>query len=142
MGCNIYTSTILRLFQPIVLQYSWEITGQRSLHEQKQFQLYKRGLGKASSIKSQPDPDTLEDFALAKAEKVHCFDSVGNETTHAPGQNSLKRYKQDMSLPRGIYMQPIISLLAGISYTMSYIIYIVTCTTYLYAMCIYIYNYY
>ena len=81
MGCNIYTFTILRLFQPIVLQYSREITGQRSLHERNQFQLYKRGLGMASSIKSQPDPDNLEDFALAKAEKVNCFDSVGNYET-------------------------------------------------------------
>ena len=58
-----------------------EIMGQRSLHERNQFQLYKRGLGKASSIKSQPDPDNLEDFALTKAEKVDSFDSVGNDET-------------------------------------------------------------
>ena len=32
------------------------------------------------SIKSQPDPDDLEDFVLTKAENVHCFGSpVGNK---------------------------------------------------------------
>ena len=33
----------------------------------------------ASSVKSQPDPNDLEDFALTKAEKVCHFGSVGNE---------------------------------------------------------------
>ena len=32
-----------------------------------------------SSIKSQPDPDDLEDFALIKADKVHRFGSVDND---------------------------------------------------------------
>ena len=70
--------TLLRLFRPIRLQYSREITGQRSLCRQNQFELYKRGLGMASSIKSQPDPNDLEDFALTKAEKVCHFGPVGN----------------------------------------------------------------
>ena len=33
----------------------------------------------ASSIKSQPDPDDLEDFALTKAEKMRRFGSVDND---------------------------------------------------------------
>ena len=53
--------------------------GQRSLRGRNQFELYKRGLGMASSIKSQPDPNDLEDFALTKAEKVRRFGSVGND---------------------------------------------------------------
>ena len=71
--------TILRLFRPIGLQYLWEITGQRSLRGRNQFELYKRGLGMASSIKLQPDPDDLEDFMLTKVEKVRRFGSVGND---------------------------------------------------------------
>ena len=40
----------------------------------------KAGLGMASSIKSQPNPDDLQDFVLTKAEKVCCFGSpVGND---------------------------------------------------------------
>ena len=54
---------VLRLFRPIGLQYSWEITGQ-SPARVKPVKLYKRGLGMASSIKLQPDPDDLEDFAF------------------------------------------------------------------------------
>ena len=53
--------------------------GQRPLRGRNQFELYKRGLGMASSIKSQPDPNDLEDFALTKAEKVRRFGSVGND---------------------------------------------------------------
>ena len=45
---------------------------------QNQFELYKRGFGMASSIKSQPDPDDQEDSVLTKAEKVCRFGSVGN----------------------------------------------------------------
>ena len=60
------------------LLYSRDITGQRSMHRRNQFELYKRKLGMASSIKSQPDPKDLEDFELTKAEKVHRFGSVGN----------------------------------------------------------------
>ena len=71
--------TILRLFRPIRLQYLREIMGQRSLRGRKQFELYKRGLGMASSIKWQPDPNDLEDFVLIKAEKVRRFGSVGNK---------------------------------------------------------------
>ena len=78
LGYNYYF-TILRLFRPIGLQYSREITGQRSLCGQNQFELYKRGLGMASSIKSQHDPNDLEDFALTKAEKVCHLRSVGND---------------------------------------------------------------
>ena len=48
------------------------------MHRRNQFELYKKGLGMASSIKSQPDPNDLEDFELTKAEKVHRFGSVGN----------------------------------------------------------------
>ena len=70
--------TIFRLFWPIRLQYLREITGQRSLPGRNQFELYKTGLGMASSIKSQPDPHDLKDFALTKAEKVHHFGSVDN----------------------------------------------------------------
>ena len=33
----------------------------------------------ASSIKLQPDANNLEDFALAKAEKICRFGSVGND---------------------------------------------------------------
>ena len=32
----------------------------------------------ASSIKLQPDSDDLKEFVLTKAEKMHCFGSVGN----------------------------------------------------------------
>ena len=53
--------------------------GQRSLCGRNQFALYKRELGMGSNIKSQPDPDNLEDFAMTKAEKVHHFGSVGND---------------------------------------------------------------
>ena len=49
------------------------------MHRRNQFELYKKGLGMASSIKSQPDPNDLEDFELTKAEKVHRFGSVGND---------------------------------------------------------------
>ena len=45
--------------------------GHRSLRGQNKFELYKRGLEMASSIKSQPNSDDLEDFVLTKAEKVH-----------------------------------------------------------------------
>ena len=34
----------------------------------------------ASSIKSKPDPNDLENFALTKAEKVRHCGSVGNDT--------------------------------------------------------------
>ena len=61
------------------LQYSRDITDQRSMHERNQFELYKRGLEMASNIKSQPDPNGLEDVELTKAEKVHRFGSVGND---------------------------------------------------------------
>ena len=57
--------------------------GPRSLHRRNQFELYKRRLGMASSIKSQPDPSDLEYFALTKAEKVHRFGSVGNDKIRA-----------------------------------------------------------
>ena len=42
----------------------------------------------ASSIKSQPDPNDLEEFALTKAEKV-CHFGLLATTRYAPGQNSL-----------------------------------------------------
>ena len=61
------------------LLYSREIMGQRSPHRRHQLELYKRGLGMASSIKSQPDPNHLEDFMLTKAEKVCRFGSVGSD---------------------------------------------------------------
>ena len=54
-------------------------TDQRSLRGRNQFELYKRGLEMASSIKSHHDPDDREDFVLTKAERVCRFGSVDND---------------------------------------------------------------
>ena len=58
--------------------------GHRSPRGPNKFELYKRGLGMASSIKSQPNSDDLEDFVLTKAEKEHHLVLLAT-TRYAPG---------------------------------------------------------